>query len=76
MVNGKFQFYFASTVKAGFKQLFLATGIPLSKNDGFRQLLKKADIGFRQQKCLYFDNALNGLSILFALEFVYFLILA
>ena len=32
--------------KAGFKQLFLVTGILLSKNAGFRQHLKKADIGF------------------------------
>ena len=78
---------FASTVKAGFKQagfkqkagfkqLFLVTGILLSKNAGFRQLLKKADIGFRQQKFLYFDDVLNGFSVLFSLEFVYFLILA
>ena len=36
--------------QAGFKELFLVTGILLSKKAGFKELLKKADIGFRQQK--------------------------
>ena len=58
---------------AGFKQLFLATGILLSKNAGFSQLLKNKK---RQQYFLYFDHALNGFSVLFALEFIYFPILA
>ena len=57
--------------KAGFKQLFLATVILLGKNAGFRQLLKKAGIGFKQQKFLYIDDALNEFSVLFVLEFVF-----
>ena len=57
--------------KAGFKQLFLATGILLSKNAGFRQLLKKADIGFKQQKfCTLMMLRMDF--VLFVLEFVCF----
>ena len=57
--------------KAGFKQFFLATGILLSKNAGFRQLLKKADIGFKQQKfCTLMILRMDF--VLFVLEFVCF----
>ena len=56
-------------VKAGFKQIFLATGILLSKNAGFGQLLKKADIGFEQQKfCTLMMLRMDF--VLFVLEFV------
>ena len=57
--------------KAGFKQLFLATGILLSKKAGFKQLLKKADIGFKQQKfCTLMMLRMDF--VLFVLEFVCF----
>ena len=57
--------------QAGFKQLFLATGILLSKKAGFKQLLKKADIGFKQQKfCTLMMLRMDF--VLFVLEFVCF----
>ena len=59
------------TVKAGLKQLFLVTGILLSKNSGFRQLLKKADIGFKEQKfCTLMMLRIDF--VLFVVEFVCF----